>query len=53
MKKLFQLMKKKPGMLYAANAMAMVMLMYSANAACLWVHNQPEMPEAVRRFRRF
>lgn len=53
MKKLFQLIKKKPGLLCAANAFAMVMLMYSANATCMWVQNQPEMPDAVRRFRRF
>lgn len=53
MKKLFQFMKKKPGLLYTANALALMMLMYSANTACLWVHNQPEMPDAVRKFRRF
>lgn len=53
MKKLVQFLKKKPGMFYTANAFALLMLMYSANTTCMWVQNQPKMPEAVRKFRKF
>ena len=37
----------------AANLLAMAMVLYTANAACMWVHHQPEVPESIRQFRKF
>ena len=53
MKKWFQQMKCKGGFAKVANMLAMAMVLYTANAACIWAHHQPEVPEDVRKFRKF
>lgn len=37
----------------AANLLAMAMVIYTANATCLWAHHQPEVPEGIQQFRKF
>lgn len=36
-----------------ANLFAMAMIIYTANAACAWLHHQPEFPEDAKQFRKF
>lgn len=50
MKKLF---KNKGTMLNFMNLCALATVIYSVNAACFWVHHQPEVPEEAKRFRKF
>lgn len=50
-------MKKKfkisYSMLKKVNLFVMAMVVYSANVRCCWVAHQPEMPDEVKRFKRF
>lgn len=34
------------------NAMALMVVMQTANAACVWVFHQPEFPEAANKFKK-
>lgn len=45
--------KCKDGFTKFANVLAMAMVIYTANAACMWLHHQPEVPDDVRKFRKF
>lgn len=53
MRKLLSMLKQKGSMIHVLNAVAMAMIVYTANATCLWTEHQPEAPEDLRRFRRF
>lgn len=35
------------------NVLALAMLVYTANTACMWAHHQPKAPEGLERFRKF
>lgn len=34
------------------NAMAVMMVMQTANSACVWIAHQPEFPDAAKKYRR-
>lgn len=36
--------------LTVANVLAMVLVIQTSNAACLWMFNQPEYPEEARKY---
>lgn len=44
---------KLRGIVNLTNVFALVMVIYTANAACLWVHHQPTLPEEAKKFRKF
>lgn len=35
------------------NSLAKSMMVYTAIAACLWMHHQPKVPQDIRKFRKF
>ncbi|MCM1243060.1 MAG: cyclic lactone autoinducer peptide [Roseburia sp.] len=35
------------------NHCAHALMVSSANSTCYWVHHQPEVPEEVKKFRKF
>ena len=39
-------------MLAVANVLAMVLVIQTSNAACLWMFNQPEYPEEAKKYSR-
>ena len=49
-------MKKKLGLLtklfMGMNAMALAMVIQTANSACLWIYHQPEFPEEAGKYNR-
>lgn len=47
LKKLF-----KNGLMSCVNALAMLMVIQSANSACMWIAHQPEFPEEAKAFAR-
>lgn len=53
MKIWFNQLKGKSGMINMANLFALAMVVYTVNAACYFVHHQPEVPEAAMKFRKF
>lgn len=53
MRKWFQQMKATGVFAKAANVLALAMVLYTANTTCVWMHHQPEVPEDVRKFRKF
>lgn len=53
MKKMMYLLKTKCSMVNLANVLALALMVYSVNVACVWAHHQPEVPDGARRFRRF
>jgi len=40
----------KNGLMSCVNALAMLMVIQSANSACLWVVHQPEFPREAKAF---
>ena len=48
MMKLKSIVKKV--MFSCVNAMAIMMVVQTANSACIWVVHQPEFPEEARKF---
>lgn len=52
-RKLINKIKNNASLLKKANLLVMVMCVYSANVRCCWIVHQPEMPEEVKKFRRF
>lgn len=53
MKKLMNILKTKCSMVKVVNMCALSMVIYTAASTCMWAHHQPEVPDAVRRFRKF
>ncbi len=55
MKKLTEMLKKTGAakIMGVMNLAALAMVVYTANAACLWLHHQPKVPEDVKAFRKF
>lgn len=53
MKKWLKELQKKRSLINVVNMAAIAMVIYTANATCLWTQHQPEMPEAARKFRKF
>ncbi|RKI26563.1 cyclic lactone autoinducer peptide [bacterium 1xD8-6] len=39
-------------LLKALNCMALVFVIQTANAACIWMFHQPEFPEEAKKYRR-
>lgn len=48
--KLKRMLKKVA--LGCANALAMLMVVQTANSACVWVVHQPEFPEEAKKLRK-
>lgn len=48
-----KLVSKLRGMVNVTNLFAMAMVIYTVNATCGWVHHQPEVPDAAKKFRKF
>ena len=46
--KLKNMLKKV--MLGCVNAMAMMLVVQTANSACVWIVHQPEFPEVAKRY---
>lgn len=42
----------RKGMASCINALAMVMVVQSANSACVWVLHQPEFPKEAEKYRK-
>ena len=42
----------KKVMLGCINAMSMLMVVQTANSACVWIVHQPEFPEVAKKYRR-
>ncbi|MBQ9610588.1 MAG: cyclic lactone autoinducer peptide [Lachnospiraceae bacterium] len=38
--------------LAAINVLAMILVIQTSNAACLWMFNQPEYPEEAKKYSR-
>ena len=39
------------GVMKGLNALALLLVMQTANSACIWVAHQPEFPEAAKKFK--
>lgn len=39
------------GVMKALNALALLLVMQTANSACIWVAHQPEYPEEANKFK--
>ena len=39
------------GVMKGLNALAVLLVMQTANSACIWVAHQPEFPEAANKFK--
>lgn len=39
------------GVMKCLNALALLLVMQTANSACIWVAHQPEFPEAANKFK--
>lgn len=53
MKKITNFLKAKCNLISLANLCAMVLMIHSVNAACNWIHHQPQVPEAAMKYRKF
>lgn len=53
MKKLFRQLRCKYRLISVANVLAIAALIGSVNTTCAWLHHQPEVPEAAKKFRKF
>lgn len=53
MKRWFNQLKVKSGMINMANLFALATVIYTVNAACFFAHHQPEVPETAMKFRKF
>lgn len=51
MKRLMRIIKKA-GSFATLNALALIVVAQSVNAACSWMLYQPEVPEAAKRFKK-
>lgn len=45
--------KAKKEIIRTVNLLAKSMVVYTANAACLWAFHQPRVPRDIRKFRKF
>lgn len=39
------------GVMKGLNVLALLLVMQTANSACIWVAHQPEFPEAANKFK--
>lgn len=39
------------GVMKGLNALALLLVMQTANSACIWMAHQPEFPEAANKFK--
>lgn len=39
------------GVMKCLNTLALLLVMQTANSACIWVAHQPEFPEAANKFK--
>ena len=53
MKKAVDKVQGKGGLMNLANRCAFELMVGSVNAACAWVHHQPEVPEEAKKYRKF
>ena len=44
-------MEVKKGVMKCLNTLALLLVMQTANSACIWVAHQPEFPEAANKFK--
>ncbi|MDO4304992.1 MAG: cyclic lactone autoinducer peptide [Bacillota bacterium] len=53
MKKLFNLKSKSCYLIKIANLLAVALMISSVNSTCGWIHHQPKVPEAAKKYRKF
>ncbi len=53
MKKEANKVQRKGSLINLANRCALELMVSSVNATCAWVHNQPEVPEEAKKYRKF
>lgn len=53
MKKAADKVQGKGGLMNLANRCAFELMVGSVNAACAWLHHQPEVPEEAKKYRKF
>ena len=53
MKKAVDKVQGKGGLMNLANRCAFELMVSSVNSACCWLHNQPEVPEEAKKYRKF
>lgn len=49
--KLMEVKKIGKGVMKCLNTLALLLVMQTANSACIWVAHQPEFPEADNKFK--
>lgn len=53
MKNWLKKLQEKNKMVGICNLLALAVMVYTANAACLWVIHQPKVPDEIRALRKF
>lgn len=53
MKKLLKVLKGKISLVNAMNLCALWAAISTINVTCWWAHHQPEVPQELKRFRKF
>ena len=53
MKKTTDKVQGKGGLINLANRCAFELMAGSVNTACVWLHNQPKVPEEAKKYRKF
>ncbi|NLL80377.1 MAG: cyclic lactone autoinducer peptide [Clostridiales bacterium] len=53
MKNLVKKLRTRYNGIQLCNLLALGLIFYTANSACMWVIHQPKMPENAKKFRKF
>lgn len=53
MKKMVHELQTKCSVINLVNLCAFALMVSSVNAACIWIHHQPKVPEEAKKYRKF